>query len=217
MPATNGRVCYGSVSMTDRIDPVALVRSLEAELEEVEELERKVTQRAQALRQTLAGARALAGISDATASPSSVYVSVGVGTPAIVVQDGAPRDPNAPRGSQAALRVLEAGPDEGMTLDEVFQAYAARGWLPDTAEPLNAIRAALNRLRRSKTVVLDPESKRFRRSEPQPDDEYLAELAEAREQEHLEAREGLEELLADVDRELEEAEMARRHDEEGRP
>jgi hypothetical protein len=100
-----------------------------------------------------------------------------------MVPAGTARDPNAPKGSRAAFMVLEEGPPSGMTLEEIFEAYARRGWLPETNEPTNAIRAALNRLRKGSSVTLDSTSKRYRIT--LPDELSDSEYAEMHEDQRL--------------------------------
>jgi hypothetical protein len=143
--------------VTQPPDPRDLVEWIRSELTDAEELQRAVETRVEALRQMLAGAEVLAAAKLAgTILPS----------PAALVPTGEPtavrRDPAAPRGSRAARLVLEAGPESGMTLEEIYQGYVDRGWVPETAEPLNAIRAALSRLRRDFEVGFNRTTKVYR-------------------------------------------------------
>lgn len=206
--------------MTEPLDPLSLVRTLEAAVRDAERDAERAVARFHALGKMYEGAKALleadggtpAGsaaqsvqrVTDAR-SPEGGGLSRGL-TALIPAVETPRRDPNAPKGRQAAFAVLQAGPPAGMTLEQIYDEYARRGWLPDTAEPTNAIRAALQRLRKTGDATFDRRSKLYRLTTgDEPDDEYLAEQAEALEQERQEALAGVAELL-----EEHEAEEARR-------
>lgn len=51
-----------------------------------------------------------------------------------------------PRGAEAVRLVLQSDSGTPWTVSELVEALNERGWLPDSDNPANAVRAALNRL-----------------------------------------------------------------------
>jgi hypothetical protein len=58
----------------------------------------------------------------------------------------------APKGQDAARRVLTDSPGQWFTVAEILEQLTHRGWLPDSEDPANAVRTALTRLQ-----AADPE------------------------------------------------------------
>lgn len=58
----------------------------------------------------------------------------------------APRPAAAPKGADAAGRILQETPGYKYYVSEVVEALRARDWLPESDNPANAVRAALERL-----------------------------------------------------------------------
>lgn len=55
----------------------------------------------------------------------------------------------APRGAEAVRIVLQDSPSEPFLVSELVQALNQRDWLPESANPANAIRTAVERLVKS--------------------------------------------------------------------
>jgi hypothetical protein len=62
---------------------------------------------------------------------------------------------NNPRGQEAVLEVMkdEAFANRRWTIEEMTEELDRRGWTPKSEQPVNAVRAALNRLARSDDSV----------------------------------------------------------------
>jgi hypothetical protein len=84
----------------------------------------------------------------------------------------------APRGAEAVLRVLQVNENKTYSVPDMVQALNDRGWLPDSDDPANAVRTAMERLRTANT----PGVKKFRKegtvlyrfNEPEPSTEGAA-------------------------------------------
>jgi hypothetical protein len=61
----------------------------------------------------------------------------------------------SPRGMEAVKRILTEHPRQWFTVGRMVEELTKRGWTPDSDEPNNATRAALDRL-----VAADPENYR---------------------------------------------------------
>ena len=59
---------------------------------------------------------------------------------------GIPLGEGVPRGADAVRRVLHENPKAHMYVSAIVEELRDRGWLPDSENPANAIRAALERL-----------------------------------------------------------------------
>jgi hypothetical protein len=57
-----------------------------------------------------------------------------------------------PRGAEAAQQILMSTPNKWFSVDMVVSDLGYRGWLPDSPQPANAVRTALERL-----ITTDPE------------------------------------------------------------
>jgi len=55
-------------------------------------------------------------------------------------------DQDSPKGAEAVRRILQAAPGEQLLVSQVVRALADAGWLPESDNPANAARAALDRL-----------------------------------------------------------------------
>jgi hypothetical protein len=52
----------------------------------------------------------------------------------------------SPKGAEAVRLILQASPNQWFWVSELVEALRARGWLPDSDNPANAVRTALERL-----------------------------------------------------------------------
>ncbi len=57
----------------------------------------------------------------------------------------------SPRGAEAVLRVLQVNENKDFNVADMVTALAERKWLPDSTDPANAVRTALERLLNSDT------------------------------------------------------------------
>src|SRR5580704_9678535 len=82
-------------------------------------------------------------------------------------------DETAPRGGEAVLRVLQTYENRMFSVAEMVNALSERGWVPDSDDPANAVRTALERLRAAKTPGLKKIRKEgkvlYRYNEPEPE------------------------------------------------
>lgn len=53
---------------------------------------------------------------------------------------------DTPKGAEAVRLILQASANEWWLVSELVESLRARGWLPDSENPANAVRAALERL-----------------------------------------------------------------------
>jgi len=53
---------------------------------------------------------------------------------------------NAPRGAEAVRLILQDAPNEWLYVSELVERLKARDWLPESDNPANAVRTALERL-----------------------------------------------------------------------
>lgn len=54
--------------------------------------------------------------------------------------------PEAPRGAEAVPIILQGSPNQWFYVSELVEALKVRGWLPDSDNPANAVRTALERV-----------------------------------------------------------------------
>lgn len=64
------------------------------------------------------------------------------GGPADPIED----DDNAPKGAEAVRVILQANPNAPFYVSELVEKLRQRGWLPDSDNPANAVRTALERM-----------------------------------------------------------------------
>jgi hypothetical protein len=55
-------------------------------------------------------------------------------------------DDDAPKGAEAVRIILQESPDQWFYVSRLVQELRERGWLPDSDNPANAVRTALERL-----------------------------------------------------------------------
>jgi hypothetical protein len=87
-------------------------------------------------------------------------------------------EPVPPKGAEAVLKVLQVNENKMFSVADMVKALTERGWLPESEDPSNAVRTALERLLNSRT----PGVKKFRRAgavlyrfnEPEPPKEEPA-------------------------------------------
>lgn len=61
-------------------------------------------------------------------------------------EDGIEIEVERPRGAEAVRIILEENPESGLEASSVVARLRERGWLPESENPGNAVRAALERL-----------------------------------------------------------------------
>jgi hypothetical protein len=55
-------------------------------------------------------------------------------------------EPDKPRGAEAVLQILQVDENQWFSVKGLVRELEDRGWLPDSPNPANAVRAALERL-----------------------------------------------------------------------
>ncbi len=109
------------------------------------EMEREAAEheaQARALRQIIAGVRALNGHAESITEPKFIEQNGTVFVAQAV-------DPDGPRGRQAVLRVMRERPDHLWKVIELKRAILSRGWAPSP----KAVEANLKRMRQTGDVV----------------------------------------------------------------
>jgi len=165
------------VSVFDRAEADGLYNRWTLELQEVEAERERLDVRERGLRQLVAGLDAL--FPDLAATPTTAVATPPATAVASAVAPSTPETGARPPGMtsvQIAARVVEECAGTGaMTVPQVAEEMERRGWLPDAAEPLAAVRTALVRAKAQGLVHSRPVDGRSvsYRPGPEPADPQL--------------------------------------------
>ena len=71
---------------------------------------------------------------------------VGAIVKSLTESQAAPSEQGQPKGAEAVWRILQGLPGELVLVSELVEMLKGRGWLPESDNPANAVRTALERL-----------------------------------------------------------------------